>query len=350
MFEIPNEANAFNQNQAEPDRVDIDILVAGIGGAGVVSGCLVTALASAGLAVRVENGVARIGGVSVTVTGDDLILQDAGSEPRFDLIIAQDDGSVDVVEGSADVEPVFPVLPADAVALAAVYIPAGVTETLDDYIVDKRVAVEVIPERIPAGAMLDFGGTVAPIGFLLCDGSNVSRATYAALFAAIGTTWGAGNGTTTFGVPDFRRRVAVGSGGSGTGTLGNAVGNTGGAETHTLTTAELAAHAHTGTTGNESANHTHSGTTGTQSANHTHTVTARSGLTAGAGAGTFAGTLIGENTTVTTSSNSASHTHTVTTGNQSANHTHSFTSANAGSGSAHNNLPPSAIVLKIIKT
>lgn len=102
---------------------------------------------------------------------------------------------------------------------------------------------------VVTGAMLDFAGTSLPSGYLGCDGSAVSRSTYATLFTAIGTTWGAGDGSTTFNLPDFRRRAAVGSGGSGTGTLGNAIGNTGGAETHTLSTAELASHTHPSTTG-----------------------------------------------------------------------------------------------------
>ncbi len=99
-------------------------------------------------------------------------------------------------------------------------------------------------QLIPPGFIGEFGGTSAPDGWLLCDGTAVSRTTYAALFAAIGTTWGVGNGSTTFNIPDFRRRVSVGSGGSGTGTLGNATGNTGGAETHTMTEAELVGHTH----------------------------------------------------------------------------------------------------------
>lgn len=90
------------------------------------------------------------------------------------------------------------------------------------------------------------GGTV-PYGFLLEDGANVSRTTYARLFGKIGTTWGVGDGATTFALPDSRRRVSVGSGGTGTATLGNALGNVGGAETHTLTQAQtpLKAHTHT---------------------------------------------------------------------------------------------------------
>ncbi|MCO5167883.1 MAG: tail fiber protein [Planctomycetes bacterium] len=143
--------------------------------------------------------------------------------------------------------------------------------------------------------MLDFAGTSAPTGYLACDGSLVSRTTYAALFAAIGETWGAGDGSATFRVPDFRRRVAVGSGGSGSGTLGNAVGNTGGAETHTLTTSEMPAHTHDTFKGGGAG-------TGDRPAQ----------------SGTIAG---GE-----------------------------FVSQATGGGGAHNNLQPSAVVLKIIKT
>jgi len=96
----------------------------------------------------------------------------------------------------------------------------------------------------PIARISDSACATAPSGHLLCDGSNVSRSTYADLFAVLSTTWGAGNGSTTFGLPDSRRRTSVGSGGSGTGTLGNAVGNTGGEEAHALSIAELAAHTH----------------------------------------------------------------------------------------------------------
>jgi len=76
---------------------------------------------------------------------------------------------------------------------------------------------------------------------LPCDGSDQSRATYSALFAVIGTTWGAGDGSTTFGIPPSARRVMVGSGGSSSATLGNAVGDTGGAETVTLANGNMPA-------------------------------------------------------------------------------------------------------------
>jgi len=99
-------------------------------------------------------------------------------------------------------------------------------------------------KQLPAGTHLDHMGGTVPDGTLAEDGSNVSRTTYAALFREIGTTHGVGDGSTTFGLPDTRRRVNVGSGGTGTGTLGNAVGNTGGEEAHTPTVSETALHAH----------------------------------------------------------------------------------------------------------
>ena len=84
------------------------------------------------------------------------------------------------------------------------------------------------------GDFVYYGGTSVPSGCLQCDGSAVSRTTYSALFAVISTTWGVGDGSTTFNLPDGSRNVLVGSGGTGTGTLGNSVGDTGGAETITL--------------------------------------------------------------------------------------------------------------------
>jgi microcystin-dependent protein len=63
---------------------------------------------------------------------------------------------------------------------------------------------------VPAGTILPYAGTTAPTGFLLCDGSAVSRSTYATLFALVGSSFGSGDGSTTFNLPDFRGRFLRG--------------------------------------------------------------------------------------------------------------------------------------------
>jgi microcystin-dependent protein len=102
---------------------------------------------------------------------------------------------------------------------------------------------------VPIGTVVAYGGTSLPSGWVECDGTAYGRtggdpSPQVALFAAIGTAWGPGDGFTTFNVPTLARRTLVGRGGAGTGTLGNVVGNIGGAETHVLSTAELASHGH----------------------------------------------------------------------------------------------------------
>jgi microcystin-dependent protein len=92
--------------------------------------------------------------------------------------------------------------------------------------------------------MFPYGGSSAPPTYLLCDGAAVSRTTFAALFAVIGTTFGSGDGSTTFNVPFMARRTVVGAGGTGSAVLGNAVGNTGGAESVALTSAQNGDHTH----------------------------------------------------------------------------------------------------------
>ena len=81
--------------------------------------------------------------------------------------------------------------------------------------VDADVAAIVALPAVPRAVMLDYAGAVIPTGYLACDGSAVSRTTYADLYAALGgaaSPWGQGNGSTTFNLPDYRGRVAVGVG------------------------------------------------------------------------------------------------------------------------------------------
>jgi microcystin-dependent protein len=102
-----------------------------------------------------------------------------------------------------------------------------------------------IPDAVPTGSVFPTALSAAPDGYLLCDGSAVSRTTYAALFAAIGTTYGTGDGSTTFNVPDLIGRVVAGVDALAT-RLPSAgtPAATSGAATHTLTVAELPAHDH----------------------------------------------------------------------------------------------------------
>jgi microcystin-dependent protein len=97
--------------------------------------------------------------------------------------------------------------------------------------------------NVPIGAIMNFGNATVPNGFLLCDGSAVSRTTYALLFAAIGETYGVGNGTTTFNLPNAISRMIVGLDPDDTDF--NALGKTGGATTVTLDTTMLPSHTHT---------------------------------------------------------------------------------------------------------
>jgi len=108
------------------------------------------------------------------------------------------------------------------------------------------------PSAIPTGTLAPYGGTTAPTGYIFADGSVVSRSTYSALFAVFSTNYGAGDGSTTFGLPDLRGIVPVGKDNMGgtsanniTSTQADVLGGNFGSESHTLTTSEIPAHTHT---------------------------------------------------------------------------------------------------------
>jgi microcystin-dependent protein len=191
---------------------------------------------------------------------------------------------------------------------------------------------------LPVGlGPLPWSGTAAPSGWVLANGATLNRADYpdlwtfaAAEIALSNSLYTNGNGTTTFTVPDMKGRIPAGKEAAATrltathfGGDSTALGATGGSESHTLTTAQLASHTHTGTTGDQSANHTHG-------FNAVLTdIPAALNYGGGVNAGTNADTA-------------------GTTGIESAVHQHNFTTAATGSGNAHNNTQPTIITNYII--
>lgn len=177
-------------------------------------------------------------------------------------------------------------------------------------------------DTFSAGVVFPFAGSVAPDGWLLCDGSAINRVTYSRLFAMIGTTYGVGDGSTTFNLPDIRGRIAIGKddmGGfaanritvGGSGIAGNILGATGGTETHVLTNSQMPIHNHGGATGG-----------------HTHDV----------GTGSVGG------------NNAVAGNYTRSSSVQTAALSATASISNDGGGGAHNNTQPSMILNYIIKT
>lgn len=180
---------------------------------------------------------------------------------------------------------------------------------------------------MPTGAMLEYGGAAAPSGWLLCNGSAVSRTTYAALFAVLGTAYGAGDGSTTFNVPNKVDRVGVGAGSS------YARGANGGAAT--ATTSAAGSHNHTGSTGGtaitaaQMPSHTHTGTTDAVG-DHTHGLTQilqgqTDGSTGFQGGGYFANIGYAGGTNA-----AGAHSHTFTTNSTGGDQAHSHSIATDG--------------------
>lgn len=184
---------------------------------------------------------------------------------------------------------------------------------------------------IPTGTLHAFAGATAPLGYLMCDGTAVSRTTYASLYAVILTTYGAGDGSTTFNLPDLRGRVPVGAGTDGA--AQNTYNPVRGAKFGDYRTPS---HSHTGTTGYMNQNWAHG-----------HAVEGPGGHSHGVWFGGVGGSVTFSFAPAAVNNGAyGSQRDAVTT--TDTNHTHSFTTDNAGTGGSQNQ-PPSVGVNYIIK-
>jgi len=125
----------------------------------------------------------------------------------------------------------------------------------DGAVTSAKLNSDAISALMPTGTVLPYAGINAPTGYLFCDGDAISRSTYSSLFGIIETTYGVGDGSTTFNIPDLRGRVIAGQddmGGASAdrltglsgGVNGDNLGATGGSEDHQLVQAEIPGHTH----------------------------------------------------------------------------------------------------------
>ena len=197
-----------------------------------------------------------------------------------------------------------------------------------------------------AGIVIPFAGTTAPQGWMLCDGSAVSRTTYAALFAVIGTTYGEGDGENTFNIPNLAGRVVIGVSNS------HALGTTGGSETVTLTADQLPAHTHV------VPQHGHENDIEATMPELTHNITSQPAYT-------YSRANIGSTSSGSTTVRNATGTYTATRSTNVEVATHdaadctvagsveecpSFNSGSYGAGGSHNNMQPYLSVRYVIST
>lgn len=204
------------------------------------------------------------------------------------------------------------------------------------------------PTSIP-GLIEPFAGTVIPTGYLLCDGSAVSRSTYATLYAVIGDTFGAGDGETTFNLPDLGGRVPLGM------SQGHALGTTGGRETVTLTESELPAHVH------EVPQHGHADTIGATTPKFVHSITQPvfkynlpSGGITGVNTSSTSNSFVNTTTTATATRSTnvavAQHKATACTKSGSITNKAAFNTNTSGADIGHNNMQPYVTLQYIICT
>lgn len=293
------------QNKTFSAREDRQLVAALVGTEGVFNGLVVGQRgAGANMSVDITAGRCAIQGddqanqgmyVVTNISTDNVAIGAApGSNSRIDLVCvrvndpnatgpAGDNATYVVVAGTVAASPVPPALPTSAIPIAQVLVASGTAAITTAMITDVRVGARTSGDD-PFGTIKMYAGVEAgvPADYVLCNGQAINRSTFFALFRVIGTTYGAGNGTTTFNVPDLRGRVVVGldnMGGSDAGilTAANTLGGTGGAEAVAIDTTMMPAHTHTVVSHTHAIDHDHGSASTTSDGAHTHTSPAGGG-------------------------------------------------------------------------
>lgn len=205
----------------------------------------------------------------------------------------------------------------------------------------------------PVGEITMWGTTTAPTGWLICDGSAISRTTYAGLFALIGTTFGVGDGSTTFNLPNLKGRVPVGR--DSADTDWDVLGETRGSKTHTLTISEMPSHTHIQNSHNHSQsahNHILYAIATSTDGSHRHEFSDTGGATAQRSTSSPTASTATNTNAVDYTEYAGTHSHTVTgitVDTTATNIAETATNQNAGGDGAHNNIQPSIVLNFIIR-